>query len=235
MRKLFRAAMVLLICTVAIGKGSFVGYSWPPSLVKKCVTTTTVFFVDYTKGGVLGSGVLISKDGLTLTAAHLFTHGTAPTSIKMQLWGGAMYDCKLLAINTRVDLALVEPIASAQSFEFAKVQNSDYVYVGQDVLVVGHPFGAFWNVTSGIISRLIFNPWYFTTMIETDALINPGNSGGPMFNTKGEVIGIVSAKYVLSGIGIVVPVKEIRKFIRYYESSKPKSTQIKRYKIGDIK
>jgi S1-C subfamily serine protease len=72
-------------------------------------------------------------------------------------------------------------------------------------------------------------------MIETDALVNPGNSGGPAFNTKGEIIGILSAKYIQSGIGIVVPINEIHYFLRAYEMKKKPDTQIKRYRIGDVK
>jgi serine protease Do len=209
-------------------------YSWSRPVVEKCVKTTSVFFVSYPEGTILGGGVIISKTGRVLTAAHLFNHGKY-SEIKLVTWNGEEYDAKVLAINSRIDLALVEPVASAQEFAFSKLQASNDVYVGEDILVVGHPHGQFWTVTAGIISRLPFNLWYFATVIETDALVNPGNSGGPAFNTKGEVIGILSAKYVLSGIGIIIPIKEIRYFLRAYEMKKNPNTQIKRYRIGDIK
>jgi len=235
MKKFLVATLVLVACAANISKTPLMGYSWPHSIVDKSIKNTAVFFVDYAKGGILGSGVIISKEGRILTAAHLFTHGSAPIRIKMQTWNGLEYDCRLLAINPRIDLALVQPLASAQQFKFARLQSSNYLSVGQDVLIVGHPYGSFWTVTTGIISRIVFSFFYFTTIVETDALINPGNSGGPMYNTRGEVIGIVSAKYVLSGIGIVIPIKEIHRFLDNYESMNHKTHQIKRYRIGDVK
>lgn len=241
-KKLFnKKALILclsiLICiSGVIDSNSFIGYSWPPKVIRKCIQTTSVFFVQYPDGGVIGSGVVISKKGMVLTAAHLFTHGDY-SSVKMVTINGNEYDMNVLFINPRVDLALVEPIASAQDFEFARIQKTNYLYVGEDVLVVGHPFTEYWTVTSGIISRLHWNLHYFCTVIETTASVNPGNSGGPTFNTNGEVIGIVSAMNINmfgpTGIGIVIPITEIRNFLKQYRINEDR--QIKRYKIGNLK
>jgi serine protease Do len=233
-RKIILAITALWLILPTAGPHSETGYSWPRTTVEKCVKTTSVFFVTYPQGSFLGSGVLVSKTGRVLTAAHLFNPSNY-TSIKMVTWNGEEYDAKVLAINTRIDLALVEPVASAQNFVFSPIQRSNKLYVGEDILIVGHPHGQFWTVTTGIISRLPFLVSYFATMIETDALVNPGNSGGPAFNTKGEIIGILSAKYIQSGIGIVVPINEIHYFLRAYEMKKKPDTQIKRYRIGDVK
>jgi S1-C subfamily serine protease len=234
MQKTISAFVVLWLVLPPFYTHSEVSYSWPKQTVEKCIKNTSVFFVNYPQGTILGGGVIISKKGRILTAAHLFTHGKN-SKVQLVTWNGETYDAKVLSINARLDLALVEPMISAQEFPFAKIQKSDDIYVGQDILVVGHPYDQYWTVTAGIIARLPWLLWYCARVIETDALINPGNSGGPAFNTKGEIIGIVSARYPLSGIGIIVPIKEIHFFLRAYEGQKKPDTQIKRYRIGDTK
>jgi S1-C subfamily serine protease len=237
-RSLLLAVSILMVSVVTIEKQSFIGYSWPPKLVHKCTAATSVFFVEYPSGGVIGSGVIISREGRVLTAAHLFTHGEYK-KVVMVTANGNEYDMKVLSVNRRSDLALVEPIASAQKFQFAKLQPSDRLNIGQDVLVVGHPHQAYWTVTAGIISRISWSFWYMAKIVETDATVNPGNSGGPMFNTRGEVIGIVSAMRIgafgKTGIGIVVPIGEVRRFLRAYDLQQKKSEQRKRYRLGDTK
>lgn len=229
---------ILIVGHITTSKSSFIGYSWPPKVVNKCIQNTSVFFVEYPSGGIIGSGVVVSKDGKVLTAAHLFTHGDY-SKIQMVMINGNEYDMKVLLINPRIDLALVEPIASAQDFPFANVQKDDHVEIGQDVLVVGHPYAGYWTVTSGIVSKVTWSLYYFGFLIETDALVNPGNSGGPMFNTKGEVVGTISAMRMSilgrTGIGLAVHVKELNSFLRLYESQKSKNTQRKRYKLGEVK
>lgn len=237
-KKIFLISLVIFLSCGLISKSSFISYSWPRSIVNKAIRTTSVFFVSYPKGNILGTGVIIDKEGRTLTAAHLFNHGDY-ANIKMITAGGFEYDMVVLSINTRVDLALVQPKASAQSFSYARIQPSNNLYIGQDVLVVGHPYGGFWTVTSGIISRLSWSFWYLAEIIETDAVVNPGNSGGPLFNTKGEVVGIVSAMkiniYGKTGIGIAIPVREIHRFLNAHRLLGKEPKQIKKYRIGDIK
>jgi len=234
MKKLLLILGFLCVWGPSINPTSEVGYSWPREVVKRNIKTTNVLLVTYSEGTVIGGGVTITKDGKVLSAAHLFNHG-AYSSIKLVTWYGESYDAKVIAINSRLDLALVEPLASAQEFPYAVVQTSDAIYVGEDIMLVGHPYELFWAATTGIISGIAFNLRYIEFMIETDALVNPGNSGGPAYNSKGEVLGIVSAKCSLSGIGIVIPVKLIHQFLRTYETQKKPGTQIKRYRIGDIK
>lgn len=237
-RTLTCALAVLLLSRLVTDKTSFVGYSWPNKMVQKAIQSTSVIFVEYPDGGALGAGVVIGKDGRTLTAAHVVTPNNF-TKVTMVMSDGNEYDVKVLFVNTRCDLAIVEPVASAQDFVYSRLQVSDKLEVGQDVLIVGHPFQGYWTVTSGIISRIVWSWSYFCKMVETDALVNPGNSGGPMFSTRGEVIGIVSAMRVNmfgpTGIGIIIPIGEIHRFIREFNLVNQKSTQRKRYKIGDIK
>lgn len=229
---------IILLSCITLGKSTYIGYLWPPKLVRKCINNTSVFFVEYPSGGIIGAGVVISEDGKVLTAAHLFTNGKY-SEVKMVMTNSNVYDMNVLLINPRIDLALVEPIASAQKFTYAKLQPHNNLSVGQDVLVIGHPFSDYWTVTSGIITRLVWHLWYFCDLIETDAIVNPGNSGGPMFNSKGEVIGIVSAMKINifgpTGIGIAIPISEIRSFLKYYEKVKDRKPQIKKYRIGDLR
>lgn len=214
--------------------------SWPRPMVRKCIETTSVFFMVYPEGNYIGSGVLIKADGTTLTAAHLFNGATDYPQITMVTRNGNEYRMRVLAIDNRVDLALAQPIASAERFPFAKIQKSDELEVGQDVLVVGHPYAVYWTVTQGIVSRIAWNIWYFCAMGETDARINPGNSGGPVFNRKGQVIGIISAGRVdanrnFTGIGIFVPIRQIHRFLDHYAAALQHSKQIKRPSIRDIR
>jgi len=236
-RTFFYGAVIILLSCLTIDKTSFVGYSWPPKVIHKAVASTSVIFVEYGTGGALGAGVVISKEGRTLTAAHVVTPNDYK-KITMITSDGNEYDIRVLSVNTRSDLALVEPVASAQQFVFSKLQASDKLDVGQDVLIVGHPFSGYWTLTTGIISRLPWSWTYFSTVIETDALVNPGNSGGPVFNIKGEIIGIVSAMrmntFGPTGIGIAIPIKEIHSFLKTYELKNEKSQQRKRYRIGDV-
>lgn len=236
LRSLYIFTTVIFLSCVSVDRYSYIGYTWSPKLVRKCTDSTSVLFVEYPSGGILGAGVVISKTGRVLTVAHLFTHGTY-SQVKMVTTNGNEYDIRVLAVNARVDLSLVEPTASTGKFIYARLQRSSHLDVGQDVLVVGHPQAEYWTVTTGIISRLPWSMAYFCHTIETDAIINPGTSGGPMFNTDGEVIGVVSAMLVnmlgKTGIGIAIPIGEIHHFIKVYEASSKKQTQRKRYRLGD--
>lgn len=215
-----------------------IGYSWPEKMVNKAIQSTSVIFVTYPDGTALGSGVLISKTGRTLTAAHVISPDNY-NKVSMITANGQEYDIRVLFVDHRADLALVEPVASAQKFVYSKLQPSNKLYPGQDVLIVGHPFHGYWTVTSGIVSQIRWSWQYCARIMETDAIVNPGNSGGPVFNTKGEVIGIVSAMRVNmfgpTGIGIVVPIREIHLFLNECERRLTSPQQIKRYRLGDIR
>lgn len=237
-RTFFYGAVIIFLACLSVDKTSFIGYSWPPKIVNKAIESTSVIFVEYESGGALGSGVIISRDGKTLTAAHVVTPDNYE-KVTMMTSNGEEYDIKVLFINTRCDLALVEPVASPQHFVYSKLQASDRLNVGQDILVVGHPFSGLWTVTSGIICRVPWSWSYLCKIMEIDAIVNPGNSGGPVFNTKGEVIGIVSAMrmnlFGPTGIGIAIPIKEIHSFLKSYELRQEKSQQRKRHRLGDLK
>lgn len=215
-----------------------IGHSWPKKTVQKAVAATSVVFVTYPDGTALGSGVLISKTGRTLTAAHVVSPDNYE-KVSMITANGQEYDIRVLFVDHRADLALIEPVASAQQFAYAKLQKSDQLYLGQDVLIIGHPFHGYWTVTAGIISQIRWSWTYCARIMETDAIVNPGNSGGPVFNTNGEVIGIVSAMKVNifgpTGIGIAIPIREIHLFLAECDRRLTSPRQIKRYRLGDIR
>lgn len=212
---------------------------WREELVRKCLVSTVVLYAGYDDGYSMGSGVLVSKDGKVLSAAHVFTHGDVER-ITMITLSGQEYDMQLVALDRRSDLALLLPIRSAQDFPFSPLRQIDSAYAGQSILVVGHPYENLWAVSTGIISRIPFHLYYLTKVYDITALINPGNSGGPVFNRRGEVIGIVSAMRVTMmrdpiGIGIAITTASIQKFLRSHEREVANAGQVKRYKIGALR
>ena len=155
----------------------------------------------------LGSGVIISKDGYIVTNNHVVEHAD---TINVRLTDFEEYDAKIIGRDPKSDLALLK-ITPKNSLPVATFGDSDKARVGDWVMAIGNPFGFDQTVTEGIVSgkgRSLGNGPY-ESFIQTDASINPGNSGGPLFNLKGEVIGINTAIYSQSGgnigIGFAIP------------------------------
>lgn len=144
-------------------------------------------------GGV-GSGVLISQSGRILTAAHVVE---SADRVKIMFAGGAVMPARVLASDPLSDLALLEVTHVPQDAVVARIGDSDKVEVADQVFVVGAPYGISETLSVGYVSaRRTSRPDPFDStsveLFQTDAAISPGNSGGPMFNMRGEVIGIVS-------------------------------------------
>jgi serine protease Do len=152
------------------------------------------------------------------------------------------YPCDILAIDTSKDLAIIRVKRSAQAFPFVKLQKSKE-YVGQDILIIGHPAQFYWTVSKGIITRLylvVAYPSIFSKRIETDGYVNSGSSGGPVFSEKGELVGVVSAMWLNMagqpmGIGILIPVSEVRRFLKQNSSKMYPPISKPRYRLGDLK
>ena len=150
----------------------------------------------------LGSGVLISKDGEIMTAAHLVQ--TADT-IFVQFSSQDLLTAKVIASEPVADVALLklnEPPPSGAVV--AKLGDSDKTEVGDQVFIVGAPHGISRTLTVGYISgrrqsNFMYSGLSLGEFFQTDAAINQGNSGGPMFNMAGEIVGIVSAIVSNSG------------------------------------
>lgn len=141
----------------------------------------------------LGSGFLISRD-LIVTAAHVVK---VPESLKVLFVDNEVINAKVISTYQSADIALIKlehPKINPTTVTFG---DSDLVKVGQQVFVIGAPFGIDHSLSSGYVSgfkrqSMGKNPFTTVDFIQTDAAINQGNSGGPMFNLDGEVIGIVS-------------------------------------------
>ena len=161
----------------------------------------------------LGSGFIISPDGYVVTNNHVITaegQGEIET-ITVTMPDGTDYPAKLIGRDAASDLAVLK-ISGSKPLPFVRFGNSQQARVGDWVIAIGNPFGLGGTVTSGIISAVYRNTGAggaYDRYLQTDAAINRGNSGGPMFDMKGNVIGINNAIYSPTGgsvgIGFAIP------------------------------
>jgi serine protease Do len=144
----------------------------------------------------LGSGFIISQDGYILTNAHVIDNADEVT---VRLTDKREFKAKVVGADKRSDIALLK--ISAKDLPVVSIGDTSKLEVGEWVVAIGSPFGFTNSVSQGIVSAMGRSlPGENTTpFIQTDVPINPGNSGGPLFNLKGEVIGINSQIYSRSG------------------------------------
>jgi serine protease Do len=150
---------------------------------------------DY-KSQSLGSGFIISSDGYILTNAHVVN---AADEVLVKLFDKREYKAKIIGADKRTDVALIK--IDAANLPKVTIGNPDVLKVGEWVAAIGSPFGLENTMTAGIVSakgRALPQENY-VPFIQTDVAINPGNSGGPLFNLRGEVVGINSQIYSRSG------------------------------------
>lgn len=155
----------------------------------------------------IGSGFIISKDGLIVTNHHVIDDAS---EINVNLHDGTKYKAKVIGVDKKTDIALLK-INPSKELKYATLGDSSLARIGEWVIVIGNPYGLGGSVSVGIVSargRDLSNS-QSDEFIQTDAAINKGNSGGPMFNAKGEVIGIATAIFSPSGgsvgIGFATP------------------------------
>ena len=144
----------------------------------------------------VGSGFIVSPDGLILTNAHV-VKGAAEVTVK--LTDRREFKAKVVGADPQTDVAVLK--IDASNLPSVKLGNAKDVRVGEWVVAIGSPYGFENTVTSGIVSaksRSLPDGTY-VPFIQTDVAVNPGNSGGPLFNLKGEVVGINSQIYSRSG------------------------------------
>ncbi len=169
----------------------------------------------------LGSGFVIDPTGYIVTNHHVIAEAN---EIKVKFQDDKELTAKLIGQDKLTDLALLK-VESKEPLKFVNFANSDKARVGHSVIAIGNPFGLGGTVTSGIISAFNrdINSGPYDSFIQTDASINKGNSGGPLFNMKGDVVGINSAIFSPSGgsvgIGFSIPsnlakpiIEQLRKF-----------------------
>ena len=164
----------------------------------------------------LGSGFIIDASGLVVTNNHVIADAD---EITVTLQDSQVFKAELVGTDTKGDVALLR-IKSNKPLPFVPFGNSDQMRVGDWVLAIGNPLGLGGTVTAGIVSARSrnINAGPYDDFLQTDAAINKGNSGGPLFNTKGEVIGINTAIYSQSGgsigIGFAIPANQAYKVVQ---------------------
>ena len=167
-------------------------------------------------GVASGSGFIISEDGYVVTNFHVVE---GASSVNVVLYDGKTHPAELVGYDSTNDIALLKVQASGLSA--VTLGSSDDLIVGDQVVAIGNPLGELTaTLTVGYVSakeRTVSTDGTVINMIQTDAAINSGNSGGPLFNMKGEVVGITTAKYsgasssgaTIEGIGFAIPMDDV--------------------------
>jgi serine protease Do len=153
----------------------------------------------------LGSGFILNPQGLIITNNHVIEEAD---KIKVILRDEREFEAQVIGRDPKTDLALLK-VQTSVDLPTVPLGNSDMLRIGEWVMAIGNPFGLSHTVTVGIVSAKgrIIGAGQYDNFIQTDASINPGNSGGPLFNTRGEVIGINTAIIAGgTGIGFAIPV-----------------------------
>lgn len=155
----------------------------------------------------LGSGFIINKEGYILTNNHVVDNAEE-IIVTLSDKKEKEYKAKVVGKDARLDVALIKIDANGD-LSVAAIGNSDSLQIGEWVMAIGNPFGLGHTVTAGIVSAKgrVIGAGPYDNFIQTDAAINPGNSGGPLFNLKGEVVGINTAIIAGGqGVGFATPI-----------------------------
>ncbi len=168
----------------------------------------------------LGSGFILNKDGYILTNNHVVN---GADEIQVRLSDGRTFDAQLVGADSKTDIAVIK-INAHESLPTVALGNSDQIEIGDWVLAIGNPFGLTQTVTAGIVSAKgrVIGAGPYDDFIQTDASINPGNSGGPLFNMRGEVVGVNTAVVASGqGLGFAIPINMAKREIPQLLQGKP--------------
>jgi len=190
-----------------------------PSVVVIRARGRDVSNVGVTRFSETGSGVLITADGKVMTAAHVVN---AMDEITVEALGGERVPAKIVASEPAADLSLLQMERVPQAMMPARMADSGTVRVGDQVMIIGAPYGLAHSMSVGWISarwppNTVYKSMPLAEFFQTTATINTGNSGGPMFNMADEVIGIVSHNISKSGgsegLGFVVTINTAKRLL----------------------
>lgn len=196
----------------------------PERSVRELVNQLGESVVQVRTPGGLGSGFIINEEGFLITNFHVI-EGETQISIEVyhqkngDLERRSYKQVKIIAINKFQDLALLK-IEDKDAPKFTRVSlgDSELLAVGERVFAIGSPLGLERTVTEGILStktRQMEGDLY----LQTTAQINPGNSGGPLFNMRGEVIGVTNMKITFGeGLGFAIPIEAVKFFLNHRDA-----------------
>ena len=172
----------------------------------------------------LGSGFILNEEGYLITNFHVI-EGETEISVDVyhvangQLERQAYSEVRIVALNRFADLALLQIIdEKAPRFRPVPLGTMRALKVGESVFAIGSPLGLERTVTEGILSTKTraYQGWLY---LQTTTQINPGNSGGPLFNRRGEVVGVTNMKNPLGeGLGFAIPVDYVKHFLEYRDA-----------------
>jgi serine protease Do len=198
--------------------------SSPDQSVRELVKTLGSAVVQVRTPAGLGSGFFLNRDGFLITNFHV-VEGETQISVEVfyqkdgQLERKTYKQVRIIALNKFGDLALLH-IEDKDAPQFASITlgDSDKLSVGDSVFAIGSPMGLERTVTQGIVStktREIEGVLY----LQTTAQINPGNSGGPLFNLRGEVVGVTNMKITFGeGLGFAIPIETVKYFLNHRDA-----------------
>ncbi|MBE6953369.1 MAG: trypsin-like serine protease [Ruminococcaceae bacterium] len=174
--------------------------------------TTTNIFGQQSEYAASGTGFVISTDGYIITNCHVVDGGSTFT---VSFEDGRSYDGELIGADAANDVALLK--IDETGLTPVVIGDSDAIRVGEDIIAIGNPLGELtFSLSKGVVSAL--NRVVTTDsdeanyMFQIDAAVNSGNSGGPVFNSLGQVIGVVTAKYAdtgVEGLGFALPINDV--------------------------
>ncbi len=166
-----------------------------------------------------GSGVLVSSDGKVMTAAHVVQ---SMDEIRVEFLDGEVVGARVIGSEPAADLSLLQLDRIPHAAHVAALADSDTVQIGEQIMIVGAPYGPSHSLSVGWISarwapNTVYRRLPLAEFFQTDASINMGNSGGPMFNMAGQVIGLVSHTISRSGgsegLGFVVTINTAKQVL----------------------
>ncbi|QDV36010.1 S1C family serine protease [Tautonia plasticadhaerens] len=200
--------------------GFYEARSLDPRPVNELVNTFGEAVVSIETPSGLGSGFIINPEGFAVTNAHVIEGETRISAILYQRTSSGwrrkkIEDVQIIAVNPFLDLALLKlPPQDGLKLEHVVLGTLDDLDAGDGTFAVGNPLGLERSVSQGILSTLNRN-FEGLVYLQTDAAINPGNSGGPLFNLRGEVIGVTNMKASAGdNLGFAIPINYVKDFLR---------------------